>query len=98
MAQVELGKGKVDKAEEWTETRPFFRKVEDSVDNHESLPRLRWICIRDRGSVGGGGDSVNDVITYTFDVILDGNVTLTIVEVSDPLSVIYAISCVPVHW
>ncbi len=42
-----------------------------------------------------GDVTLNDTLTYQFDVVNDGNVTLTVVTITDPLPALSAFSCGP---
>ena len=42
-----------------------------------------------------GDISLNDTLTYTFDIVNDGNVTLTVVTLTDPLPGLSAFACAP---
>ncbi|MEX2557216.1 MAG: choice-of-anchor P family protein [Actinomycetota bacterium] len=78
-----------------TATADSTQSGPDSDTNVEPLPQAPAIDIDKEGSLneGGNGATPGDVISYTFVVTNVGNVTLTGITVTDPLSGLSAISC-----
>jgi uncharacterized repeat protein (TIGR01451 family) len=72
--------------------------VSDEDPNTETIPASPAVTIDKEGSFDQGADAtstVGDIISYTFDVTNTGNITLTNVEVTDPLVGLSVIDCAP---
>ena len=97
VTQTDVDAGSVDNTVTATGTPPSGPNVSDTDDETVPLAAEPTITLTKTGSLadtdGDGVESEGDVITYTFDVENTGNVTLSTVGVTDPLSGLSAVTC-----
>nr|WP_255433562.1 choice-of-anchor K domain-containing protein [Tessaracoccus sp. MC1865] len=94
VTQADLDAGSVDNTATTVGTPPVGEDVTDTDDETVPATQLPAISIVKTADVATY-DAVDDVITYTFLVTNTGNVTLTDVQVTDPLEGLSALECTP---
>ncbi len=94
ITQADLDADVVNNTATATGTAPLGTEVSDEDSETVDLIQSPEITLDKTGSVSGG-TTVGDTITYTFEVDNTGNVTLTNVTVTDPLSGLTTIVCNP---
>ncbi|WP_420114841.1 DUF7507 domain-containing protein [Pseudactinotalea sp.] len=87
LTQEDVNAGRIENAATTTGTDPLGAEVTDPADDALVIASAPAIDVTKSGVLDIDGDSAvpGDLITYTFDVVNTGNVTLTDVRLDDPL-------------
>ncbi|MDJ0663302.1 MAG: SdrD B-like domain-containing protein [Acidimicrobiia bacterium] len=100
VTQADVDAGSIDNTATVTGTAASGSDVSDTADESVAAAQNPSITLTKSFAANADEDSsgdvtLNDTLTYAFDVVNDGDVTLTVVTITDPLPGLSAFACGP---